>query len=177
MTKEIEKKYLIWENGVDYSANALSGLYLSVGALKKHVLEKGKTIIQGYLPKDKGWDLAGRMKLSFDFKPDVFRLRNLNGEKIFTVKGKGHEKRDEFEHKISDSIFKFYWPFTKGKRIDKKRLKLAYGHYYLEIDVFVDRDLIVGEIEVKDKKELADLKPIGMDVSKDQKYKNVNLGK
>lgn len=177
MPKEIEKKYLLWENGIDYSKSYLLGLFLSFPSLRSQVMKRGKPINQGFLSKDRGWDIAKRIGLKFNFKPEVFRLRDYNGKKYFTVKGRGHEERDEIEKEISPSVFRFYWPFTKGKRIEKTRLRIAYGHYIMEIDVFTDRDLILAEIELKNKNELSGLKSVGMDVSKDKKYKNLSLAK
>jgi len=177
MHKEIEKKYLIWENEVDYSTDNLLGLFLSVESLRKFVLKRGKPLKQGFLPKNRGWDLVKRLGLKPGFKPHVFRLRDFSGKKYFTIKGKGLVERDEVEKEISSSIFRFYWPFTKGKRVEKIRLKIAYGYHNMEIDIFTDRDLILAEIEVKENKELSKLKPVGMDITKVTKYQNINLAK
>lgn len=177
MGKEIEKKYLIYENQTDYSTNNLSEICDSVNALEKKVLKEGTRIQQGYLPIEKGIELAKRIRLNIEFEPAEARLRN-KGEKLyFTIKGYGGTIREELETEIDEKIFQEYWPSTKGKRIEKVRLKAPYNGLTAEIDVYLDRKLIVAEVETKTEKEAEQLKNLGLDVTQDSTYKNKNLAK
>ncbi len=177
---ESEKKYLIWENGRDYSTEHLKKIYSSILEIKKSAKINGRTIKQGFLPIGSGMELANKLGLSINFKPNVARLRKEGNKKwkfYFTLKAKGHASRDTSGDKeITSKLFNQYWGQTKGKRVDKVRLKIPYNGYKLEIDVFTGRDLILAEIEAPEE-DLANLLPPGIDVTEKPKYKNVNLAR
>ncbi|MFW6008435.1 MAG: hypothetical protein ACOCP8_04125 [archaeon] len=41
--------------------------------------------------------------------------------------------------------------------------------------MYINKPLLIGEIEVENKKELNEIKNIGKDITKNKKYKNKNL--
>jgi len=175
MPKEIEKKYLISKGRVVYGSEELSRMYPTVEELRKDVLQNGKSIIQGYLPLQNASELSALLNIVLDFDPIEARLRNKEGEFSFTQKAKGGVSRDGLDVDINQDIFDAYWSKTKGKRVDKVRLDKPYQGHTAEIDVYLDRELIVAEVEVPTMAEAEKLKPLGQDVSEDESYKNKNL--
>lgn len=179
MAREIEKKYLIRENGVEHITETFLQLYSSVDSLKDDALTSGKTIRQGYMSIEKGKKLAAqKLGIDVDFNPGKARLRENVGAFYFTLKGKGGISRNEIESEVSHELFEMYWPDTEGKRVEKVRLEAPYEGYVLEIDVYTDdRDLIVAEVELPTIKAAERLKPVGLDITDNKDYKNRNLAK
>ena len=177
MGKEIEKKYLIRENGIEHASEALLQMYNSVEALKKDVLQNGKSIRQGYLPLYAGLKLSDKLGMNADFDFNEARLRDKAGKFYFTLKGSGGLSRNELETKIEQEVFDEYWPMTKGNRVEKVRLNMPFEGHTLEIDVYTDRDLIIAEVEVPTTDAAKKLSSLGKDVTTNKTYKNKNLAK
>jgi len=175
MPLEIEKKYLLRENGTEYVTDALLQMYSSVQTLKVDVLWNGTSIRQGYLSLDTGQELSARLNIYADFEPSETRLRDLGGVYLFTLKSKGRVSRDELEVEVSPAIFNEYWPKVGRKKIEKVRLSRPFEGHTVEIDVYTDRDLIVAEIEVSTIREAESLSALGKDVTDNKAYKNKNL--
>jgi CYTH domain-containing protein len=175
--EEIERKYLIRENGIDFTTNTLLQMYPSVQTLKKDVIQNGKSIQQGYLPLSSGLELSNKLDMNIDFNPCEARLRNKAGILSFTLKNSGGLSRNELERKVDQNIFDKYWPKTKGKRIEKIRLNRPFEGHIVEFDVYLDRDLIVAEVEVQSIKQAQKLSALGKDVTNNKSYKNKNLAK
>lgn len=115
---EIERKYL------------LSGLPPSVTGAP--VLE----IEQGWLPGER---LVERFR----------RVRSNGTEACFrTIKAGAGVSRIEIEEETTPAIFAGVWPLTEGCRVRKRRYRLPDGNLVWEIDEFLDRDLIVAEVEL-----------------------------
>jgi len=177
MAKEIERKYLLMEDGEEHFTDNLKILYPSLESLAEDVRKRGERIIQGYLPIESGLKLAESIGIHLDFTPAEVRLRDRAGVYLFTAKaGKGVE-RDEEERSVPFSIFQRYWNQTRGKRIGKTRLAMPYHGHAAEIDVYTDRDLIIAEIEVPSIEEAERLLPLGKDVTLIEGYKNRYLAK
>ena len=108
------------------------------------------------------------------------RLRR-KGKKFFqTVKSGAGLARGEIEVELSRKQFSSLWPATRGRRLEKMRYTLNYGHRKIEVDVYKKglAGLVVAEVEFKSKKESADFSPpawFGKEVTEDENYKNVNL--
>lgn len=177
MAKEIEKKFLLRENGISYVSEKLQTIYPSVEELKKDVLKRGNVIRQGYLSLINGRELSDLLKLEVDFSFSEARLRDRNGKFYFTLKGDGGLSRNELEMELEESCFNNFWLLTENKYIEKVRLDILYQRHTLEIDVYTDRDLIVAEIEVSSSEEANSLSVLGLDVTENPKYKNRNLAK
>jgi len=176
--KEIEKKFLIWEDGKDYSEKALSFLYDTVASLRINVLANGEPIRQGYLPVGNAREIAERAEMNVNFEPMDARIRRKSGKYYLAMKGRGMTSREEVEKQIPMELFMDLWPLTEGRRVAKKRLERKLGSHKVEFDVYIDgRDLIVAEIEVPSEEHLYRIPQLGRDVSKDPKYKNRNLAK
>lgn len=180
---EIERKFLIWENGGEFATDLF---YNKFGNLKRfidRIRSEGNTIRQGYL------DIASlegellEIRKAVKFTPVEARLRSegvrLDGktEYKFTLKGKGDLARNEHEVAISQSIFQHYWSRTLGRRVLKDRLKVPYNGQEIEFDRYSDRNLVIAEIEFQSR-EIADSFPaLGDDITNDIRYKNKNLAR
>jgi CHAD domain-containing protein/CYTH domain-containing protein len=96
-----------------------------------------REIEQGWLP---GKALHERLR----------HVRSAEGEAWYrTVKlGSGIE-RIEIEEETTPEVFAVMWPLTEGCRIRKRRYEVRAGDLVWEIDQFLDRDLVLAEVELE----------------------------
>ena len=93
-------------------------------------------IEQGYLP---GTRLIERVR----------RVKSAEGVRyVRTIKTGSGLVRTELEEECDYPVFKVLWPLTKGRRIRKRRYRLADAGHVWEIDEFLDRRLVLAEIEL-----------------------------
>ncbi|HYD51081.1 MAG TPA: CHAD domain-containing protein [Gemmatimonadaceae bacterium] len=91
---------------------------------------------QGYIP---GRTLVERLR----------RVRGPDGERWYrTVKAGRGMTRAEFEEETTREIFEAMWPLTEGRRVAKRRYAVREGDVTWEIDDFIDRTLVLAEIEL-----------------------------
>jgi CYTH domain-containing protein len=149
---EVERKYL------------LSGMpELPEGA---EALE----IDQGYLP---GKRLRERVR----------RVRREGSVQYYrTIKLGMGVQRIEIEEETTQPIFDALWVLTQGCRITKRRYLVQEGSSTWEIDLFLDRELVLAEIELAS----ADVEPeipdwlskhVVEDVSERTEYTNLSLAR
>ena len=147
---EIERKYLLRA--------------LPEAACAGEVLE----IEQGWLP---GGQVRDRLR----------RVRGPEGERFLrTIKLGSGLKRSEFEEPIAPELFARLWPLTEGRRVRKRRYRVREGDHVWEIDAFLDRDLVLAEVELSREDEEVPLPEwlvgyIEREVTGDPDYSNVNL--
>ena len=93
-------------------------------------------IAQGWLP---GARLHERVR----------RVRGPEGERYWRglKQGTGRQ-RLEADEETSREVFEALWPFTEGRRVSKRRRKVDDAGLTWEIDQFLDRDLILAEVEL-----------------------------
>jgi adenylate cyclase len=96
-------------------------------------------IEQGWLP---GTLLRERLRQSVSMNGDVVRTR--------TIKLGRPGARIEVEEPVSAGLFDSLWPLTSDARIHKRRHLVVEGGLTWEIDVFLDRDLVLAEVELHD---------------------------
>ena len=174
---EIEKKFLIRQNGTNYGTSSLWTMFQSTDALKDTVLREGAKIRQGYLPVEVGFEIARIVDLDLQFVPTEARLRDMGGEYFLTLKsGEGLLRNESPDTKVSNTVFNSYWPYAT-KRIEKVRLEMAYEGHTAEIDVYSDRDLIVAEVEVPNIAAASTINALGKDITENADYKNKRLAK
>jgi CYTH domain-containing protein len=120
---EIERKYLL---------RALPEMPRVVDVLE---------IDQGYLPGER---LVERLR----------RQRSRDGTVAYfrTVKMGSGLQRLELEEETTQPIFEHLWQLTDGRRLRKRRhlVPSEDGDRYWEIDEFVDRELVLAEMELDD---------------------------
>lgn len=175
--KETELKFLISEDGTTNLTDAIRSMYASPEELVHDIKTNGVRVTQGYLTPEAGAELTHFENLQPGFTPTEARLRNKGGELTFTLKGDGALERDELEVPLTQFAFESFWPQTDGRRVDKIRLTKPYGNYTIEIDFYLDRGLIVAEVELASAEEAAGFPALGQDITTDKAYKNKNLAK
>jgi CHAD domain-containing protein/CYTH domain-containing protein len=148
--REVERKFL------------LTGLPTLPGA------ESPVEIEQGYLPGER---LIERVR----------RIRSDEGEELVrTVKEGSGLTRLEVEEPVSADVFDQLWPLTEGRRLRKRRYRVPDGDLTWEIDEFLDRDLVLAEVELAgrpvDVEVPAWLQPhVDREVTEDEAYSNLRL--
>jgi CHAD domain-containing protein/CYTH domain-containing protein len=115
---EVERKYLLRE--LPPAANQGASLEIQ----------------QGYLP---GTRLIERLR----------EVRN-DGQLAWfrTVKSGAGLSRVELEEETTRDVFESVWPLTAGRRVRKRRWRVPAGDLTWEIDEFLDRDLVLAEVEL-----------------------------
>jgi CYTH domain-containing protein len=116
---EIERKFLL---------NALPRMPEPVDVLE---------IDQGYLP---GVRFVERLRRQRD--------RGGNMKHYRTVKIGVGVQRMELEEETDPKTFEHLWLLTDGRRLRKRRYIIPEGDRYWEVDEFLDRDLVLAEMEI-----------------------------
>ena len=129
-------------------------------------------IVQGYLP---GETLVERVR----------RVRSPDGtERWFrTVKVGSGLRRTELEEETDAVLGRAMWRLTKGRRIHKRRYSIRESDAVVwEIDEFLDRRLVVAEIELPALDAVVELPPwlravLNREVTEESKYANARLAR
>lgn len=127
-------------------------------------------IEQGYVP---GTNVLERLR----------RVRSIDGEvmrHVRTVKLGEGIVRTEVEEEISTELFARMWPLTEGRRIQKRRYAARGDDHTWEIDEFLDRDLVLAEVELTEAREQVELPAwlaaaVVRDVTDEREYTNAAL--
>jgi len=118
--REIERKYLLRA----LPASATAGT-------------ERLEIDQGYLPGDR---ILERIR----------RITSPNGVRyVRTIKMGSGVERLEVEEETTELFFATVWPLTRGRRVQKRRYNVREHGVLWEIDEFVDRPLVLAEIELE----------------------------
>jgi CYTH domain-containing protein len=147
---EVERKFL------------LTGLPPLEGA------EEPIEIEQGYLPGER---LIERLR----------RVQSSRGMELFrTVKEGSGLTRLEVEETVTPGMFAQFWPLTEGRRLRKRRYRIADGNLTWEIDQFLDRDLVLAEVELPGTPTEVPIPDwlgpyLDREVTADQAYSNLHL--
>jgi len=150
--REIERKYLLHAVPAD--------------VVPIEVME----IDQGYLPGERVVERVRRVCAAD--RAEYFR----------TVKiGRGLD-RMELEEQTTELVFKTLWPLTKGRRVQKRRHRVHDDGRRWEIDEFLDRELILAEVEVDDPGDSVAIPKwletvVDRDVTDDDEYSNQALAR
>lgn len=102
------------------------------------------------------------------------------GTCTLTVKAGTGASRVELELPITAAQFDAAWPHTAGRRIDKRRYRIAWGDRTIELDVFDDAlaGFVLAEVEFPDEASMAAFEPpgwFGDEVTGDRRYQNAVL--
>ena len=95
------------------------------------------------------------LEIDQGYLPGVERLRHQRsrgGEERFfsTVKTGTGVQRLEIEKEIDRATFERMWPDTLGRRVRKRRYIVPNGADEWEIDEFLDRPLVLAELELEE---------------------------
>lgn len=127
-----------------------------------------KELWQGYLPGVKVRERLRREELG----DEVRFLR--------TIKAGRGVQRVEIEETTTREVFDVLWPLTEGSRVLKRRYTVEDAGLVWEIDEFLDRDLVLAEVELPS----SDVQPpiprwlepvLDREVTTEDRYVNVNL--
>jgi adenylate cyclase len=123
-------------------------------------------ILQGYLAVDP----AGT----------EVRLRKRGDCLCLTLKQGHGTNRAEQNVELTPAQWELLWPYTEGRRIQKRRSLIPLGHLVVEVDVYggTHQGLLVAEVEFVDDAAAAAFEPpgwLGDEVSGDQRFSNVRL--
>jgi CYTH domain-containing protein len=129
-------------------------------------------IEQGYLPGDK---LVERLR----------RIRYADGgEKWFrTVKAGNGLERVELEEEADAALSRGMWPLTEGRRVLKRRYSIRQSDDLVwEVDEFLDRELVLAEIELPRPDTRFELPPwlqevLDREVTGERDYSNARLAR
>ncbi|MEO6443865.1 MAG: CHAD domain-containing protein [Gemmatimonadaceae bacterium] len=158
---------------IDLDTRARSGVeierkYLLAALPMELPAREVREITQGYLPGER---LVERLR----------RTRVGETERFFrTVKAGTGVVRTELEEECSREVFDALWPLTEGRRVIKRRHVVPDGLLHWEIDEFLDRRLVLAEIELPS----ADVVPefpswlvpsVEREVTGEAEYVNANL--
>jgi CHAD domain-containing protein/CYTH domain-containing protein len=119
--REVERKYLLREMPSDMPPAIAADIH------------------QGYLPGERLVERVRSAETSDGIR--YYRTMKL---------GVGLE-RVEIEEATDATLFKALWSHTKGRRIHKRRHRVEENGVIWEIDEFLDRDLVLAEIELDDR--------------------------
>jgi len=126
---------------------------------------------------DQGW-LPGERLLE-----RVRRVKTPDGERYFrTVKLGSGLTRLEIEEEASPQVFEQLWPLTEGRRVHKRRYGVPEGDLLWEIDEFLDRELLLAEVELPNPDTKVTVPPwlesvVEREVTGEATYVNVNLAR
>lgn len=201
---EIEKRFLIADEDGIYS-NMYKD-YIDLSKLTTQVMQMGNIYFQWYIsPKklkkgflthlqnQRGKDnpICKYIK-SIRFPVDTLRLRKVSLSPLsihtsyyITLKGKGSIKKREKNITIDKSLYdSLYSKFYPNLAVCKKRCKIPFPSkslieedIWVEVDVFIDRFLIIMEVEVDKESELKNIPNLGLDITEDNTWSNKNLVK
>jgi CHAD domain-containing protein/CYTH domain-containing protein len=116
--REIERKFLL--SGVPPEATEVEPLEIE----------------QGWLPGER---LVERLR----------HVRRNGSEAWFrTVKFGAGLERLQLEEATAPGVFHGLWPFTEGRRLQKRRYRVPVGDLVWEIDEFLGRELVLAEVEL-----------------------------
>lgn len=116
------------------------------------------------------------------FSPTI-RIRKSNSDFYLTVKGVGHECREELELSISAEEYTSLQKKTEGVQVIKKRYLIPIDNgLTAEFDIYEGNlsGLFTTEVEFKTKECANNFIPpiwFGRDISNDSRYKNTALSK
>jgi CYTH domain-containing protein len=125
-------------------------------------------IEQGYVPGER---LVERVR----------RVRADGTERCYrTVKLGAGVARIEIEEETTSRIFDALWALTEGRRVRKERYAVADGDLVWEIDRFLDRDLVLAEVELSSAAHVPELpewlrEHVVRDVTGEAEYTNLSL--
>jgi CYTH domain-containing protein len=99
---------------------------------------------------------------------------------VRTVKEGSGLTRLEVEEPVAPDVFDRLWPLTEGRRLRKRRYRIPDGGLTWEIDEFLDRNLVLAEVELNGRPAKVEvpawLSPhVDREVTEEEAYSNFRL--
>ncbi len=152
------------------SAEEIERKYLLSSLPPRAAQEKPLEIVQGYLPGER---IQERLR----------RVTNGTEARFYrTIKTGSGLVRAETEEGTTEKVFDAMWPLTEGKRVTKRRHQVPDGGLVWEIDLFMDRELVLAEVELPSPEAEARLPEwlepyVVRDVTDEAEFVNINLAR
>ena len=110
----------------------------------------------------------------------VVRVRDADGQYELTCKGKGKMVREEINLPLSAEAYASLRAKAEGTVIKKRRYRIPYGAYTIELDHFISprAGLYLAEVEFPTEAEALAFTPpdwFGEDVTQDEQYHNARM--
>ena len=110
----------------------------------------------------------------------VVRVRDADGQYELTCKGKGKMVREEINLPLSAEAYASLRAKAEGTVIKKRRYRIPYGAYTIELDRFISprAGLYLAEVEFPTEAEALAFTPpdwFGEDVTQDEQYHNARM--
>ncbi len=117
---------------------------------------------------------------AYIFEAPAIRVRKDGDAYELTVKGPGHIAHAELNLPLTEEAYEKLLKKTEGIPVTKRRYRIPYGAYTIELDVFsgAHEGLVIAEVEFPSLAEAEAFAPpswFGADVSLDPRYKNSYL--
>ena len=145
--------------------------YLLTGVPPEVLAAPSKQIAQGYLPGER---LIERLRkvVAADGTTKCFRTVKLGAGLV----------RIEVEEEAPLELFRKLWPLTRGRRVNKRRHMVPAGEGVWEIDVFLDRTLVLAELELASEEEAVSIPAwlapyVVREVTEESEFVNARLAK
>ncbi len=123
-------------SGIEGESREIEHKFLLKGLPEKVRGHQPSELAQGYLP---GGEIRERLR----------RIRKGDQTRYLrTLKAGRGLSRIEIEEETSADIFNQMWVLTQGARVLKRRYAIADGDLVWEIDEFLDRELVLAEVEL-----------------------------
>jgi len=126
-------------------------------------------IDQGYIPGSRVLERLRRVRMAGNAKRYVRTFKS----------GKGLV-RTEIEEPVPKTLFNRMWPLTEGARLHKRRYTVPDDGHTWQVDEFLDRDLVLAEVELHSADEKVQMPPwlasvLVRDVTDDSEFSNASL--
>lgn len=186
MTEEIERKFLLREEGKWFDTKEFEQFFPTREEFYERFNEAAKQYWQGYLYLEDAHKILEILNAEVDFFPNEARLRTIQNwtnheyeDRLFTLKGQGSLTRREFEVSLDDKIWREIEKISFSMKgvVAKARSKIPYLGKEIEFDNYQSRDLLIAEVEFKTEAEAKAFPELGIDVTNDSAYKNKNLAR
>ena len=168
------------EEGPERATGGIAALHRPDEAAPRSPIERERKFLVDEIPAD--IDLRDHCDLRQGYlvagAPAAVRVRDAGATGCtLTVKAGVGAERVELERPISREEFDAAWPITEGRRITKRRHRIALEGHVIELDVFGGDlvGLVVAEVEFPTADALAEFVPprwFGREVTDDDRYGN-----
>lgn len=123
-----------------------------------------------------------RMEQGYLNTEPVVRVRKEEENYYLTYKGKGMLAREEYNLWLTKEAYEHLIEKADGNIIRKKRYRIPYGEYTIELDVFDKpyENLVIAEVEFSSEEEAEGFQApewFDREVTYDSRYHNSNLSK
>ena len=131
------------------------------------------------LPDDLERYASSRITQAYLSRRPTIRIRKKDEQYILTVKGPGKLAHEEFELSIEKAAYERLLKKCDGKVIEKRRYRIPYGKYTIELDLFTaPKELVLAEVEFESVEEALSFEGpewFSEDVTEDPRYSNAQM--